>query len=73
MRSQQKRASSPVRSELGSCYRSKFYERTIEQENMKKEMEEAKAELKFLIAKKRKNYSRYVSQVYQPKHSEQKA
>jgi hypothetical protein len=36
-------------------------------------MEEAKAELIHLLAKKKKNYARYVSQVYVPHHSEKKA
>lgn len=64
IRAQPKRIGTPSKSEISSCYRSRFYERNVEQENMRKEMEEAKAELRFLMAKKRKNYARYVSQVY---------
>lgn len=36
-------------------------------------MEEAKAELRHLLAEKKKNYAKYVSQVYQPAFSEKKA
>ena len=56
-----------------SHYRSKFYQRTLEQEQTRIEMEEAKAELRHLLMQKKKGYARYISQVYQPVHSEKKA
>ena len=56
---------SPARSESAvSHYRSKFYQRNLEQERTRQEMEEAKAELKLLLEQKKKSYARYVAQVY---------
>ena len=45
-------------------YRSKFYQRNLEQEQRRKEMEEAKQELKQLLFDKKKSYSRYVADVH---------
>ena len=43
-----RRAQTPLQSEMQipTNYRNKFYQRTLEQEQTRKEMEEAKAELK---------------------------
>ena len=54
-------------------YRSKFYQRNLEQEQRRKEMEEAKQELKQLLFDKKKSYSRYVSDVHKPTPSMMKS
>ena len=50
-------------------YRSKFYLRNLEQEQTRKEMEEAKSELKQLLHDKKKSYARYVQDVHRPSTS----
>ena len=54
-------------------YRSKFYLRNLEQEQTRKEMEEAKSELKQLLNDKKKSYARYVQDVHRPSTSYSKA
>lgn len=54
-------------------YRSKFYQRNLEQEQTRREMEEAKKELKQLLFEKKKSYSRYVGDVHRPNPSQIKS
>ena len=54
-------------------YRSKFYIRNLELEIHKREMEEAKSELKQLLREKKKSYARYVSDIHKPTPSFHKA
>ena len=49
-----------------SNYKSKFYQRINEQEQVRKEMEEAKEELKQLMADKKVNYAKYVQECHMP-------
>ena len=54
-------------------YRSKFYQRNLEQEQTRREMEEAKKELKQLLFEKKRSYSRYVNDVHKPNASQMKS
>lgn len=54
-------------------YRSKFYQRNLEQEQTRREMEEAKKELKQLLFEKKKSYSRYVADIHKPNPSSLKS
>lgn len=47
-------------------YKSKFYLRSIQQDQVRKEMEEAKAELKALLQDKKANYAKYVHDIHKP-------
>jgi hypothetical protein len=47
-------------------YKSKFYMRNLEQMQLKREMEEAKAEIKDLLTEKKLNYAQYVRDVHVP-------
>ena len=49
-----------------SNYKSKFYLRIHEQQLVRKEMEEAKEELKQLILDKKQNYAKYVQECHLP-------
>jgi|688.fasta_scaffold208582_1 hypothetical protein len=49
-----------------SNYKSKFYLRIHEQQLVRKEMEEAKEELKQLMLDKKQNYAKYVQECHLP-------
>jgi len=48
------------------AYKSKFYNHILERELVKKEMDEAKEELKSLLIEKKVNYAKYVRDVHLP-------
>ena len=61
-----------VAEEAPKQYKSKFYKRTLEQLQYRKEMEEAKAELKLEMMERKLNYAKYVKEMHAPLVSEVK-
>jgi hypothetical protein len=53
-------------------HRSRFYLRNLEMEQHRKEMDEAKKELKQLLFEKKLSYSRYVADIHRPSRNELK-